>query len=109
MIFTVNVSEQAEADLRGIFEYIAFELQSPDNAAGQLARLETQIINLEKMPERHRRYEEEPWYSRGMRFLPVDHYLIYYIIEADKQLVTVIRVIYSGRDIKEQFNMYEEF
>lgn len=32
MIFNVVTSMQAEEDLRGIFEYIAFELLSPENA-----------------------------------------------------------------------------
>ena len=36
MIYEVELSEQADNDLRGIFEYIAFELQSPENASGQL-------------------------------------------------------------------------
>lgn len=40
MTYEVIVSEQAELDLRGIYEYIAFELQSPDHASGQLDRLE---------------------------------------------------------------------
>ena len=39
MMFDVQISEQADADLRGIYEYIAFELLSPQNAAGQLDRL----------------------------------------------------------------------
>ena len=40
MIYEVEISEQADSDLRGIFEYIVFELQSPENASGQLNRLE---------------------------------------------------------------------
>ena len=48
MIYEIEVSKQADSDLRGIFEYIAFELQSPENASGQLDRLEEQILNLEK-------------------------------------------------------------
>ncbi len=40
MIFRVVTSEQAENDLRGIFEYIAFELLSPETATRQLRRLE---------------------------------------------------------------------
>lgn len=40
---SVEITEQADADLRGIFEYIAFELKSIQNAAGQLARLEKNI------------------------------------------------------------------
>ena len=34
MIYEVEVSEQADCDLREIFEYIAFELQSSENAIG---------------------------------------------------------------------------
>ena len=45
MIFKVVISSQAEKDLRGIFEYIAFELLSPENATGQLERREKQILS----------------------------------------------------------------
>ena len=47
MIYEVEVSQQADSDLRGIFEYIAFELQSPKNASGQLDRLEKTDIKSE--------------------------------------------------------------
>ena len=40
MIYDIEISDQAEIDLRGIFEYIAFELQAPENASGQLDRIE---------------------------------------------------------------------
>ena len=36
MIYKVTITDKAEADLRGIYEYIAFELLSPMNARGQL-------------------------------------------------------------------------
>ena len=67
MIYEVEVSEQADRDLREIFEYIAFELQSPENAIGQLDRLEEQILSLDAMLKRYRKYEKEPWKSRGFR------------------------------------------
>ena len=69
MIYEVEVSEQADRDLREIFENIAFELQSPENAIGQLDRLEEQILSLDAMPKRYRKYEKEPWKSRGFRGL----------------------------------------
>ena len=34
MIYDIVISDQAEIDLRGILEYIAFELQAPENASG---------------------------------------------------------------------------
>ena len=39
MTYEVTITEQADVDLRRIYEYIAFELLSPDNAAGQLERI----------------------------------------------------------------------
>ena len=34
MSYKVTLTEQAEADLRSIFEYIAYKLLSPENAIG---------------------------------------------------------------------------
>ncbi len=59
MIYDIEISDQAEIDLRGIFEYIAFELQAPENASGQLDRLEACIMDLDHMPKRYRQYELE--------------------------------------------------
>ena len=106
MIYEVITTDQADADLRGIYEYIAFELLSPDNAAGQLDRLEEHIIGLEKFSGKFRLYEKEPWHSRGLRVMPVDNYLVFYIPDKDAGIVTVIRVIYAGRDVDNQLSNY---
>lgn len=53
MSYNIITTDQADADLRGIYEYIAFELLSPDK---------------------------------------------------DTEIVTVIRVMYAGRDIDNQMN-----
>ena len=80
MIYDIVISDQAEIDLRGILEYIAFELQAPENASGQLDRLEACIMNLEHMPKRYRQYELEPMEKyEGVRVAPVDNYLVLYI------------------------------
>lgn len=106
MIYEVEVSEQADSDLREIFEYIAFELQSPENASGQLDRLEEQILSLDTMPERYRKYEKEPWKSRGLRVLPVDNYVVLYIPDSDKKVVTILRVMYAGWDTDSHRKLY---
>ncbi len=106
MIYEVQISEQADYDLRGIFEYIAFELQSPENACGQLDRLEEQISSLDTMPERYQLYEKEPWKNRGLRTLPVDNYIVLYIPDSTKKVVTILRVMYTGRNIDSQLNFH---
>ena len=102
MMFDVQISEQADNDLRGIFEYIAFELLAPENAVGQLDRLEEAIRKLDHMPEKFRRYEREPWRSRGLRVFPVDNFLVFYIPDMETKVVTVIRVMYGGRDVDKE-------
>lgn len=98
-MFTVKLSEQAEKDLRSIYEYIAYDLQSPDNALGQLNHLQDMILSLENMPKRYRRYEKEPWQSRELRIVPVDNYIVLYIPDIETATVTIIRVAYGGQDI----------
>lgn len=106
MNFEVKITEQAEEDLRGIFEYIAYEIKSPESAAGQLDRLEERILALETMPDRYRVYAKEPWYSRGLRVMPVDNYLVFYITDREAQTVNIIRVMYGGRDIDTQLDKH---
>lgn len=107
MIYEVEVSEQADNDLREIFEYIAFELQSPENASRLLDRLEEQIFSLDTMPDRYQKYEKEPWKSRGLRVLPIDNYMVLYVPDSDKKVVTILRVMYAGRDIANQLNHHQ--
>lgn len=104
MNYEVRLTTQAENDLCGIFEYIAFDLQSVQNAAGQLDRLEQSIASLDQMPERFRVYENEPWRSRNLRIMPVDNYLVFYIPNHEEQIVHIMRVMYGGRDVDRQLN-----
>lgn len=104
MSFEVKITTQAQDDINNIFEYIAFTLKSPNAAIGQLNRLENGINGLNEMPERFRVYDREPWKSRNLRIMPVDNYLVFYIPENDTKIVTVIRVMYGGRDIERQLN-----
>ena len=56
MKYDVTFTEQAENNLRGIFEYIAFDLISPENAAGQLDRIEEKILVIIINPMRRMRH-----------------------------------------------------
>lgn len=46
MMYEVETTDQAETDLREIYEYIAFELLVSGHASGQLDWLEAHIIRL---------------------------------------------------------------
>ena len=104
MNYTIDISLQAKADLRNIYNYIANELLSPQTAANQIDRLEENIFGLEVMPFRFKRYDEEPWKSRGLHIMPVDKFVVLYIPNKQKTIVTILRVMYGGRNINEQLN-----
>ena len=60
MKFNVELTEQADKDLRSIYLYISIDLNSPDNAIKQIKRLWDAILSLDELPQRYRRYEDEP-------------------------------------------------
>lgn len=101
MIFQVQLTEQAEKDLRGIYEYIAFRLLSPINAEKQLSRIEAGILSLKDLPERCPRFPKEPWFGMGLRRMIVDHYVVLYLVDTEREQVMIVRVLYGSRNIEE--------
>lgn len=108
MIYSVVITKQAEEDLRGIFEYISFILYVPEYAAGKLQKLEQAISRLNYMPERYKKYDEEPWETLGLRKMPVDNYNVFYYVDNEINQVTVLRILYNKRNENEQLRQLEE-
>ena len=55
------------------------------------------------MPLRNRVYDKEPWKTRNLRIMPVDNYLVFYLTETEVLKVTILRIMYGGRDITNIF------
>ena len=62
---------------------------------------------LDEMPMRFRLYDEEPWRSVGLRFFPVDNYLVFYLPDESKNTVSIVRIMHGGRDVRSQLNETE--
>lgn len=104
MSYLVSISREAEDDLRGIYAYISFNLLSPQNAKGQIDRIQKVIQSLSEFPLRYRLMEREPWKSRGLHVALCDNFLIFYlVIEANKEVI-ITRVLYGKRNIEEELN-----
>ncbi len=102
--YTVGYSEEALNDLREIYAYIANELLVPETAAMQVGRIRKEVRSLGFMPTRHVLVDWEPWHSMKMHQLPVDNFIVYYLVDDEGMTVTVARIIYGGRDIEEIIN-----
>ncbi len=95
--YEVNITDEALDDMEKIYEYIAFELLSPENAMGQYNRIADAILTLDSLPDRFALFESEPEHSWGMRRMVVDNYLVCYIV--DPGIVTVTDVLYEASNV----------
>ena len=96
--YNVIYSPQALNDLKDIYAYIAQELLVPDTARNQVNRIRKEIRSLDFMPSRYASVDWEPWKSMGMHKVPVDNFVVFYTVDSDSMTVTVIRIVYGGRD-----------
>jgi len=98
----VIYTQLAERDLRSVYEYIAFSLLEPETARKQTRRILDAVAKLNNLPHRFQLYPNEPWTGKGLRIMPVDNYLVFYLTVPTQNTVVIIRVMYGGRDISTQ-------
>ncbi len=99
MKYDILFTYKAENDLKSIYNYIANNLKSPLTAVNVLNKIENRILKLENLPHRYKFYENEPWKSKGLRDMPVDNFIVLYYVDDTGHTVSIIRVIYGGKDI----------
>ena len=98
--YPVKITEKALGDMDGIYEYIAFNLQSPENAMGQYNRIADRVLELGFFPEKFRLVDFEQERSQGLRRMLVDNYSVFYVFK--EEVVAVTRVLYSASDIEKR-------
>ena len=77
--YSVEVTLQAQEQMREIILYVAKELMNRDAALGLLDAFETAILSLEEFPERVALVDEEPWKSEKLHQLIVENYFVYFL------------------------------
>ena len=50
--YKVEITKEALQDMEDIYNYIALELRSPENAMGQYNRIADEILTLDVFPQR---------------------------------------------------------
>ncbi len=98
--YHVYYSPEAKDELRSVYSYIAFALHAKIAAKAQTNRIREEIRSLSLMPERYERVDWEPWYSQGVRKVPVDNYIVYYWVNIEDHSVEIVRIFYGGRDVE---------
>ena len=96
--YSVEITNEALVDMQALYDYIAYELLSPENAAGQYDRIADRILGLDAFPEKYRLVDFEPERSMRLRRMCVDNYSVFYVIQEERVVVT--NVLYSASDIE---------
>ncbi|HZK18059.1 MAG TPA: type II toxin-antitoxin system RelE/ParE family toxin [Clostridia bacterium] len=96
--YEVIIEPPAEKDLRDILQYITNTLKEPTIARGMYVSIKNQILTLGKMPSRHKIIREQPFIAMGIRKLPIQNYVAFYIVDEVGLKVHLLRILYNRRE-----------
>lgn len=99
-VYTVRYAPQALDDLRDLYSYVAFSLKEPATAQKLVNRIRKAARSLDALPGRHSVVDWEPWQSMGMHRFTVENFLLFYLIDQSTRTVTLVRIVYGGRDLQ---------
>lgn len=97
--YKVKLNPRAIRDLDSIYEYIANEKLAPENAKGQVNRIQNAFLNLDTFPQSHQERNEGRYAGKGYRQLLIDSYIAIFRIDEINKIVYVVTVQYQGRNL----------
>jgi toxin ParE1/3/4 len=95
--YKVLMTEPATGDLLATAQYIAKELKEPATAKKLVSKIREAVMSLSDMPSRHALVTDERLALLGIRKLPVENYIVFYVISETNMVVTVVRILYGRR------------
>lgn len=98
MNYDIHITNAARRDLLNAVDYIEFVLKNPKAADELLDEIEKRINSLADFPEKFRLVDDTVLSSWGIRFIMVDNYLAFYIIDDKKNMVIIVRFLYQKSD-----------
>lgn len=85
---------------RDLYSYVAFSLKEPATAQKLVNRIRKAARSLDALPGRYPVVDWEPWQSMGMHRFTVENFLLFYLIDQSTRTVTLVRIVYGGRDLQ---------
>ncbi|TGA98319.1 type II toxin-antitoxin system RelE/ParE family toxin [Sporolactobacillus shoreae] len=99
--YKLSMTQIAVNDLHEISEYIAKELREPETARSLVIKIKEAVMGLSEMPARYAFVADQYLSSRGIRWLMVDRYIFFYLIDEEEFTVIVVRILYGKRNWKQ--------
>lgn len=95
MSYMIHITKAAERDIMRATDYIEFNLKNPSAADHLLDKTTEQINALTDMPQKFRLVDDPVLASWGIRFVTVNNYLAFYMIDEGKKMVIVVRFLFQ--------------
>jgi len=107
MAYSVEFSEQGSRDLDVIIGYISEDLLSPQAAQKFFNTVNEKLIILQNSPYLYPLYHDDKLAKEGFHFITLGNYLMFYLVDDETSVVSIVRIIYGRRDIPTVFGAVE--
>jgi plasmid stabilization system protein ParE len=98
MNYSLNITEAAEADILSTVKYIADIFKNPIAANNLLDEIEKYEEILGSTPNIYPFVIDEYLAKKGIKFVKIKNFLMFYTVEDDDKIVNIIRFLYGRRD-----------
>ena len=98
MNYKIHITKIAERDIEGAADYIELTLLNPDAADNLLNTAEAEINALSASAKAHQLVDDPILNAWGIRFVLVNNYMAFYIIDEPSKTVHIIRFLYGKRN-----------
>ena len=99
MTYEVDFSERAADDLSEIIRYISEALYNPQAAGRFYNEVSEKRGLLCDHPHMFPLYHD----SEEIRFIVIGNFLMFYVVDDEKSIVSIVRILYGRRDIASGF------
>jgi len=99
-MYFVNITDVAEDDILSTVKYISDELKAPKAANDLLDQIEKHEDILGKTPNIYPNVPDEYLAGKGLKFIIIKNYLMFFTVDKNKKTVNIIRFLYGRRDWK---------
>ena len=97
--YSIEITERARRNIDDAFDYIAFHLENPQAAYDLTDAIYSNIGDLSSMPERFPVWKRGSMRPKGMRFLCVKNFNVFYFVNKKLRRISVFRVLYNRRNV----------
>ena len=102
MDYNYRFTDSAEEDLDDILSYISVQLQNGKAAAAFYANLESAVKDVCHFPESGSLADNEFIMCENVRRKYIGNYIMYYLPDDEKSMISILRIIYKHRDMSAQ-------